>query len=44
MVPYKDTWNGVDATGNPLATGTYYYVIEKDRSQVLKTGFIELVW
>ena len=43
MVPYKDTWNGVDTTGNPLATGTYYYVIEKDRVQVLKTGFIELV-
>jgi gliding motility-associated-like protein len=43
VIPYKDNWNGVDISGNPLATGTYYYVIEKDRSQILKTGYIELV-
>ncbi len=43
VIPYKDNWNGVDISGNPLATGTYYYVIEKDRIQILKTGYIELV-
>lgn len=42
-IPYKDNWNGVDTSGNPLPTGTYYYVIEKERNQILKSGFIELV-
>ncbi len=43
-IPYKDNWNGVDNSGNPLPSGTYYYVIEKERNQILKSGFIELVW
>ena len=43
MIPYKDNWFGNDVSGNPLPTGTYYYIIEKERSQILKSGFIELV-
>jgi gliding motility-associated-like protein len=43
LIPYKDNWNGVDLSGNPIPTGTYYYVIEKDRSQILKSGYIELI-
>ncbi|MEY5041683.1 MAG: hypothetical protein RLZZ414_1231, partial [Bacteroidota bacterium] len=42
-IPYKDNWNGVDSSGNPLPSGTYYYVIEKEINQILKSGFIELV-
>lgn len=42
-IPYNDDWSGLDIEGNPLPSSTYYYVIEKDRSQILKTGFIELI-
>ena len=42
-IPYSDNWDGKDQSGNPLPSGTYYYVIEKDKTTILKTGFIELI-
>jgi gliding motility-associated-like protein len=42
-IPYTDNWKGLDNVGNPLLSSTYYYVLEKNRSQILKTGFIELI-
>lgn len=43
LIPYKDNWNGLDNSGNPLPSGTYYYVIEKESNQILTSGFIELL-
>jgi gliding motility-associated-like protein len=42
-VPYQDNWNGEDYVGNPLPSGTYYYVVDKDYNSLLYSGFIEIV-
>jgi gliding motility-associated-like protein len=42
--PYNESnwWTGTDSKGKPLETGTYWYVLDKPESGLMKKGFIFL--
>jgi gliding motility-associated-like protein len=38
--PYKNTWDGTGASGEPLPEGTYYYLIDLGQGAPPRTGYI----